>query len=155
MTFRSNNSLLKRGQTAGFSAIELVMSMSVFGIMTSGMLLGYVTSAQRAEWNAHALAAQSVAFQGAEQARSAKWDTQIQQKIGKGGSDELGLTSYERPCTLDIAASGQAVIVTNYVKITQVSANPAIRKIQSDCVWMFASRGWYTNTVILLRAPDQ
>jgi prepilin-type N-terminal cleavage/methylation domain-containing protein len=142
--------------SAGFTLIEVVMSMAVMALVIQGVFMGYAASTQRTEWNAHALAAQSVAAQGAEQARAAKWDPQAwPQTTGPGGSDELGVTNYTRAEVLDIPANGGAMMVTNYVSITTLSDSPAIRQIRSDCVWRFINHGLFTNTVVLLRASDQ
>jgi type II secretory pathway pseudopilin PulG len=147
-----------RRAAAGFTLIEVVMSVLILLIVIQGVFMGYSASTQRAEWNAHALAAQSMAAQGAEQARAARWDPQIWPRTtGPGGSDELGATNYARAEVLDIPANGKspAMMATNYVSITDVSINPPLRQIRSDCVWRFINRGLFTNTVILLRASDQ
>jgi len=141
---------------AGFTLVEVVVSVAILALVIHGVLLGYAASAQRAEWNAHSLAAQALASQCAEQARSAKWDTQAwPQGVGAGQPDELGVTNYMQTDTLDIAASGPPLIVTNFVSITAVSLNPPVRQIRSECVWRFMDRGRFTNTVTLLRASDQ
>lgn len=50
---------------------------------------------------------------------------------------------------------GHPMMVTNFVQVTQVSNNPPLRQIRSDCVWSFMGRGPFTNSVILMRAADQ
>jgi hypothetical protein len=46
--------------------------------------------------------------------------------------------------------------VTNHVWVSTVSANPPLRLIRSDAIWRFPLTGTiYTNTIMLLRAPDQ
>ena len=140
----------------GFTLVEVAMSMAMFGMVVEGALLGYVKFTQQAEWNAHALSAQSLASQGAEQARAAKWNPlQWPQGVGPGLSDELGTTNYAQSCALDVFMDGHPMIVTNFVEITQVSNNPPLRQIRSDCVWSFMGRGPFTNSVILMRAADQ
>ena len=122
------------------------------------------------------LAAQSIASQGAEAARCAKWDTQVYgTNTGDGTQDELCVQStwvngfnpqYQNSnYTLDIPVSGAPIYVTNYVTISQIqdSPLPQLRQIRSDCVWVFSpavsgtniAMGAITNTVITLRAPDQ
>jgi type II secretory pathway pseudopilin PulG len=140
----------------GFTLVEVVLSMALLALVVEGAFLGYVKFTSQAEWSARSLAAQSLASQGAEQARSARWDPlKWPQGVGPGKSDELGLTNYQQSCTLDIAMNGQPLIATNFVSVTKVSDNPPVRQIRSDCIWSFMSRGPFTNTVILLRAPDQ
>ena len=140
----------------GLTLMEVLVSMAVLGMVFAGVIAGLLTCSRSAEWSAHSLAAQSIASQGLEQARAAKWDPQAwPQTIGPGLADELGLTSYVQTATLDVPYQGQPTIVTNYISVTSVSADPPIRQIRSDCVWTFMSRGPFTNTVITLRAADQ
>ena len=141
---------------SGFTLAEVLVSLSILGFLFSGTVMCYIACSQRAEWSAHSLAAQSIAVQGAEQARSAKWDPQAwPQTIGPGCADELGVTNFVQITTLDIPVSGSPAMATNYVSVTSVSASPPIRQIRSDCVWKFAGRGLFTNTVFTLRAADQ
>ncbi len=123
------------------------MAIVVLAILVQGVIYGYVASAQRAEWSAHALAAQSLASQGVEQARAAQWDPLF--------TDELPPTNYTEIDTLDIPESGAPEYATNFISIAAISTNPPLRRIRADCVWSFSRRGLFTNTVITLRAPDQ
>jgi prepilin-type N-terminal cleavage/methylation domain-containing protein len=155
MRVRSNKNK-KTKSTSGFTLAEVVVSMAVLAVMVQGVVLGYVGSAERAEWNAHSLAAQSLASQAAEQARAARWDPQAwPQGVGPGLADELGVTTYQQVEILDVPTHSKPITVTNYVQITTVSENPPLRQIRADCVWHFLNRGAFTNTVIMLRAADQ
>ena len=141
---------------SGFTLVEVVISGAILALVIQGVILGYVRISRQAVWSDHSLAAQALASQGAEQARAAKWDRQAwPQGVGPGMSDELGVTNYTQINVLDVPNHGKPVLVTNYISITQVSDNPPLRQIRSDCVWSFLGRGWFTNTVITLRAPDQ
>jgi type II secretory pathway pseudopilin PulG len=151
---------------AGFSLIELLVAFGVFGAITGGVIFGYIQSNRMAEWSAISLAAQSYASQGAEQARAADWRPRdYPASTGFGSMDELPPTNYincgpnyilDIPIKGDPSASDFAFFVTNYVSVTTVSINPPLRQIRSDAVWTFYLTGQkYTNTVILLRAPDQ
>ena len=152
----SSSQFGKGKEISGFTLAEAVIALAILALLVQGIILCYVRFTQQAEWSAYSLAAQSLASQGAEQARSAKWDPQAwPQGIGPGQPDELGLTQYAVPNTLKVPPNGQPIIVTNYVKITSVSTNPPLRQIRSDCAWNFLDRGAFTNTVILLRAADQ
>lgn len=156
MKIRRGNFKVGREEVSGFTLAEVVIAIAVLGLVFQGVLLGYVKFTQQAEWTARSLAAQSLATQAVEQARAAKWDTQAwPQGVGPGLSDELGVTSFQQTNTLDIPMNGQPIVVTTYVQITTVSANPQVRQIRADCVWPFLGRGWFTNTVSVLRAPDQ
>ena len=154
-------------RAVGFTLIELMVAAAVFGLVTSGLLYGYVQSNRMAEWSAISLAAQSYASQGAEQARAADWRPRdFPFTSGSiGSSDELSPTNYvlcganyilDVPIKGDPATTDFAFFVTNYVSITDVSISPPLRQIRSDAVWTFYLTGKrYTNTIILLRAPDQ
>jgi type II secretory pathway pseudopilin PulG len=142
--------LCGRKAEAGFTLAEVVVAIGVLGVVIQGVIFGYVVATRRAEWSAHSLAAQSLAAQGVEQARAAKWDPQAWPIV-----DELPPTSFTSTETLDIPEKGEPVYATNYITISPVAATPPLRQIRADCVWRFPSRGLFTNTVITLRAPDQ
>jgi len=125
------------------------------GIIMGVVVHGYVSATDRAEWSAYSLAAQSVANQGIEQVRAAKWDLQKSPII-----DDLGETNFTQVERLDVPASGNPVYATNYVSVITVSTYPQLRQLRADCVWSLSSRrksisGPFTNTAVTLRAPDQ
>jgi prepilin-type N-terminal cleavage/methylation domain-containing protein len=142
----------KFGKTSarGFTLAEVVISLGILGLVVTGMLYGYVNSARLAEWNAYSLAAQSMAFQGVEAARAAKWDPQAWPRV-----DELGVTNFVQVDILDVPVHKTPTYATNYVSVSWISLNPPLRQLRSDCVWRLAARGLFTNTVITLRAADQ
>jgi prepilin-type N-terminal cleavage/methylation domain-containing protein len=139
-----------RNAASGFTLAEVVIAIAVLAIIIQGVIYGYIDSSRRAEWNGRSLAAQSLALQGVEQARAAKWDPQAWPIV-----DELPPTNYVEIDTLDIPLAGQAIYGTNYISITTVSLNPLLRQIRADCVWNFLGGRCFTNTVITFRAPDQ
>ena len=150
--------------TKAFTLVEVLISLVILVGVMAGMIYGYVQANQIAEWSSMSLAAQSIASQGAEQARCAKWDTNVwpPTNTGPGTGDELGLTNYTQSgtnYTFDIPVSGGAetnACVTNFVIITKVSDTPPVRQIVSRCEWVFPRTGAkFTNIVITLRAPDQ
>lgn len=135
----------------GFTLAEIVITIAIVALVVQGTILGYVFSAQRAEWSAYSLAAQSSAMQGVEQMRAAKWDPQAWPV-----ADELPPTNYSQLVILDVpVATSNAVYATNFVRLTTVSVNPPLRQLRTDCVWKLMKRGPFTNTVITQRAPDQ
>ena len=133
-----------------FTLVELVITTALAALVIAGSVCGYVLSAQRAEWSAYSLAAHSLAMQGIEQIRAAKWDPN-----GWPAVDELT----NRPPqidVLDIPISGTNIAyATSYVNIAVVSANPPLKKVTVQTVWPFVGRGPFTNTIITYRAPDQ
>lgn len=134
----------------GFTLAEVVISLLILAVLVGGMIGGYVNSAGLAEWNAHSLAGQSLAFQAVEAARAAKWDPQAWPPV-----DELGITNFVQVEILDIPIHKTPIYATNYVSVTWVSTNPPLRQLRADCVWGFPGRGHFTNVVITLRAADQ
>ena len=134
----------------GITLVEVVMAMGIIALMLGGIINGYIMSAQRAEWSAYSFAAQSLASQGVEQARSTKWDP-----LAYPAVDEMLPGTYVKTDTLDVPISLVAITATNYVTITQVSASPALRQIRSDSVWILMGKGPFTNTSITFRSPDQ
>jgi prepilin-type N-terminal cleavage/methylation domain-containing protein len=134
----------------GFTLVEVVITIGIVALLVYGTISGYVFSANRAEWSAYSMAAHSLAMQGIEQARAAKWDPQAWPV-----ADELGETNYVQMSVLDVPVKGTPVYATNYVSISTVSTNPQLRELRTDCVWSLNERGPFTNSIVTLRAPDQ
>ncbi|HEY5043907.1 MAG TPA: type II secretion system protein [Verrucomicrobiae bacterium] len=152
------------GRKTGFTLVELLVAFSIFAMVSSGVIYGYIQINRMSEWSAISLAAQSYASQGAEQVRAADWRPHdYPPATGFGTMDEMpapysAVTNYilDIPIKGNPASNDFAFFVTNYVSISDVSVNPPLRQIRSDAVWTFYLTGKkYTNTVILLRAPDQ
>ena len=59
--FGQNN---KQKAGAGFTLVEVVMSIAILALVMGGMLCGYMQTNQRAEWSSLSLAAQSFASMG-------------------------------------------------------------------------------------------
>jgi len=143
---------------SAFTLVEVLITFTILAFMVSGLIYGYVQSNRMAIWSTMSLAAQSYASQGAEQARAAQWDSrQWPPTNGPGTGDELLCpTNYQQQDTIDIPRTGEDKYITNYISVTKVSDHPLLRQIQSRCVWVFPLTGKvYTNTVIIMRAPDQ
>src|SRR3954469_4310227 len=87
--------------SAGFTIIEVLVAVFIMSIMFGTIIYAYVSTNDRAEWSAYSLAAESLAMQGIEQARAAKWDPQAWPVV-----DDLGVTNYTQIEKLDVALSG-------------------------------------------------
>lgn len=134
-----------------FSLAEVAIAMGIASFALMGVIYGYTSSSRRAEWNAYSLAAHSLAMQGIEQMRAAKWDLQAWPMV-----DELGQTNFLDVNILDIPISKTNIVyATNFVQVADISSSPPLKMIRVDCVWMFVDRGPFTNTVVAYRAPDQ
>ncbi|WP_425499912.1 PulJ/GspJ family protein [Fontisphaera persica] len=134
-----------------FTLAEVLIAMSISVLIMGSIVYGYLGTATRAEWNAYSLAAQSLALQRIEQARSCKWDPEASPPI-----DQLVASNFPPEVNiLDIPVSGTNIVyATNFTTITVVSADPPTKCVMVQCVWNFKGRRNYTNTVVTYRAPD-
>ncbi len=144
---------MRRGvKNAGFTLPELVIATAIAAISLSGVIYGYILSAQSAEWSAYNLAANSLAIQRLEQTRSAKWDRQASPPV-----DDVVPTNF--PVVVEILdipiTKTNVVLATNLTTISTVSTLPPLKMIRVDCSWLFTSGRVFTNTVVTYRAPDQ
>ena len=142
---------------AAFTLIEVMIAFFIFGLVTSGMIYGYVEANRIAEWSSQSLAAMSYASQGMEQMRSAQWNAEEFSSVIGSGTDVLGTSgSTNQVDTLDIPSTGAPIYVTNYLTWSTISTNPPLKLLVSQVVWSFRLTGQlFTNTMVTLRAPDQ
>jgi prepilin-type N-terminal cleavage/methylation domain-containing protein len=147
------------GNKGGFTLAEVVIALAIAAMLMAGISLGFVQSARQAEWSAYNLAAQSLALQGIEQARSAKWDPQAIVPVDNCTSTNFPTTTTN---LLDVPISGTngQTYATNTWTITLVSTNPyPLKMIRVDTTWEFVRSSGpsrvFTNTVATLRAPDE
>lgn len=160
-------------QAFGFTLAEVVISIAVTALVFAGILTGYVQSARHAEWTGYSLAAQALAVQQIEQARSAVWDystgagrneiTNLNLMNPQYNSATKTTTGYSW-ATLDLPCSGTNVVrATNYVTVKMLYfnnvANPPVQlqMMRVDTVWPFTvgtAPKYFTNTVATYFAPD-
>lgn len=141
--------------SAGFTLVEVVLALSILAVVFGGIITASVQTTRRAEWSGYSLAAQALANQILERARSAKWDVL--------GHDEMASLQTVTIQQLDvpIAGTNNIVYATNFVTITTIPvfANPpaSVRMVRVDTVWPFM-RGTnyiaFTNTIASYFAPD-
>ena len=157
-----------RANNAGFSLIEILVAFLIFGMAIGGLIYGYVQANRLAEFSSMSLAAQSLAQQGMEQARSAQWDSQMYPLTnGPGTADEIslfpsntcptGATNYQQSDSLDVPSTGSQISVIDYITVTNMPiGNVLLRQIRSYVVWTLPMSGrQYTNFAITQRAPDE
>jgi type II secretory pathway pseudopilin PulG len=172
VTIRSNPCRANR-HAVGFTLAEVVVSLAVTGLVFAGILTGYLQSTRRAEWSGYSMAAQALAVQQIEQARSAIWDystgtarnelTNLNLINPQYNSGTKTATGYSW-ATLDLPCSGTNVVrATNFVTIRMFYfnnvANPPVQlqMMQVDTVWPFTAGTapkYFTNTVATYFAPD-
>jgi type II secretory pathway pseudopilin PulG len=144
---------LSRRSIAAFTLAEVVVCLAIVALLFGGIITGYMQGAYRAEWAGYNLAAQALAMQQIEQAKTAVWDDQHNEF-----TNLLQMTW----ATLDLPINGtNRVYATNYVTVTtnQVSSSPDIfvQMVKVDTVWPYIRGGqvlYYTNTVADYFAPD-
>jgi type II secretory pathway pseudopilin PulG len=135
-----------------FTLTEVVFSLALIGMTAGGIINGYIQAARVADWQAHSLAAESLAMQRVEQCRAAKWDTRAFPVVDQLVSSNFPTITEQ----LDLpTVSTNASYATIYTTISTVSSSPPLRMMQADCVWTFSGRGLFTNTIVTYRAPDQ
>jgi type II secretory pathway pseudopilin PulG len=139
------------GQRA-FSLIEALIASTIAALMFGGIVYGYIQSSRNAEWSAYSFAAQSMAIQRLEQARSCKWDPDATPTVDQLTSDQFPTVVWP----LDIPMTGSNVVyATNYTTITTISTAPPLKMISVETVWPFTlSKRLYTNAIVTYRAPD-
>jgi type II secretory pathway pseudopilin PulG len=154
----------KRTAANAFTLAEVMIGFVIFGLVTAGMIYGYVQANRVAEWSSQSLAAMSCASQGIERMRAAQWSAD-EDFTTQNSTDVLPMTrkadgsfSYltNEVNTMDIPGNGNPILVTNFLTVTQIHTNPHLRQIVSQVVWTFRLTGTqYTTTIVTLRAPDQ
>lgn len=145
------------GSASGFTLAEVVISLAIAAMLFAGLISAYIQSSYRAEWTGYSLAAQSLAVQQLEQARSAAWDINT-----SPARNEITNVPTLTSAILDLPVTGTNVTwATNYSTILSVSitntAGASVYMVRVDTVWPFIWRGltrYYTNTVADMFAPD-
>jgi prepilin-type N-terminal cleavage/methylation domain-containing protein len=156
MKFKLEQTAGQRAFT-GFTLVEVMMTVTIFALVAAGVVYGYTQADRSAEWSSMSLAAQSLASEGLERARSATWETEA---TSDTTADDIppgptGTTNFPELRTMEIPASGTNFTVTNYISITTISANPPVRQILAYSVWRFPLTGkWFTNTLVTQRASN-
>jgi hypothetical protein len=162
---------------AGFvcSFWELLVAVAIVALVFGTIINGYLISAKKSQWSGYSLAAQAMAVQSVEQARSAVWDIAMQtteitnmnliaKAITVSGANWT-MTGYTTNI-MDIPWKGtNYVVATNFITVQTVFENGItnpwvqLQVVRVDTVWPFD--GWgnftrrvYTNSVCTLIAPD-
>ncbi len=140
------------GKTSGVTLIEGVVSLAIAGVMVSGLVSGFYQAVQSAELAAYSLAGNSMAVQGLEQVRAAKWDPVAYPPVDNVVNSNFPV----RVEVLDIPVTKSNIVyATNRFYISTVSTAPPLKLIRVECTWKFHRKGLYTNVACTYRAPDQ
>jgi len=153
------------------------MAIVVVAVVFSGVLTAYIQTTTRAQWSGYSLAAQSLAIQQVEQARSAVWDLYsganeiidmplIDKRVTAGGRSITGYMTnvLDIPYNTRVGLGANFVWATNYVTIQEINprfndqaGQAVVRLIRVDTVWAFTWNNTcrlYTNTICTYAAPD-
>jgi type II secretory pathway pseudopilin PulG len=145
---------LSRKSIAAFTLAEVVVCLAIVALLFGGIITGYMQAAYRAEWAGYNLAAQALAMQQIEQAKTAVWD--------KDRNEFTNLLAVSWGM-LDLPINGtNRVYATNYVTVTtnvtiSISPDVIVQMVKVDTVWPYIRNGrtfYYTNTVADYYAPD-
>lgn len=141
-----------RSTESAVTLVETLVAMMVVAVTIAATVNGYILAANRAEWSAQSLAAHSLVIQKMEQVRSATWNM-----TGEFPVDNITEANFpETKSVLDLPIAGSNVVsAVTYTRISTISTNPALKMIRVDCVWPYRERGFFTNTLITYRAPEQ
>jgi prepilin-type N-terminal cleavage/methylation domain-containing protein len=147
-----NIELRRHSRRSGMTLVETLVSMVIVALTITATINGYILSANRAEWSAQSLAAHSLAIQRLEQVRAATWNM-----TGETPVDFLTDANFPAiKSVMDIPLSGSnAVTAIVSTTISTVSTKPPLKMIRVDCAWPYRNRGWFTNTILTYRSPEQ
>jgi hypothetical protein len=151
---RENGGPGDQPRRAGFTLAEVVMAMAIAMVVFAGIIGAYIHGCYRAEWAGYSLAAQALAIQQIEQAKSAKWDIQDVPIV-----NEITNLPAVTASQLDLPISGTNVTwATNFISVMSLTNGPvSYYFVRVDTVWPFFWRNqvtYYTNTVADYFAPE-
>jgi len=142
-----------RKRCSALTIIEVVIALALSALTFGGIVSGHIFAARKAEWSAYSLAAQSLAMQRMEQARSAKWDLLASPPVNQLIQANFPPINND---VLDIPISGSNIVyASTTTTISSVSTNVPLVLIRVECVWPFMDRGFFTNSIQTYRSPDQ
>jgi Tfp pilus assembly protein PilV len=160
-----------RPREAGMTLGEVLIATAIVALVFGGIIVSYIQSGMRVQWSGYALAAQSLANEVLEQARSATWDPTQTPPVNNLTNMNLQSVSYNAAtltysgystAILDVPyASTNYILATNYVTLQTISVNGnaqvQLQFLRVDTVWPFSLRQanlFFTNTVCTMIAPD-
>ena len=145
-----------QAQVSGFTLVEVALAMSIIAMVFSITIVAYIHACTRAKWSGYSLAAQALAVQQIEQARSAVWDPTQNPPV-----DELANLPTKTTNQLNLPISGTNVLfATNYITVSLLTNNGSqFHMVRVDTVWNFVGYATnrvhiFTNTAVSYFAPD-
>jgi len=166
---RAQKSETCAGAPRGFTLVEVLVALAVVALLFGGVLTTYIQASRQAEWAGYALAAQAIAIQQIEQARSAVWDP----AISKNELTNMNLLAWTyNPATkvgtgytinvLDLPVSGTNIVVaTNFVTVKMLNltgfTNAQVQMVTVNTVWPLSTPSGtrlFTNCAASYYGPD-
>ncbi len=137
--------------------VEVMIAMAMIVMVFCGIIGLYVHTSYKAEWSGYSLAAQALAIQQLEQAKSAVWDPRAFPP-----KNEITNLTKVTAAVLDLPISGTNITwATNRATVTEITTctTPLVTTylVRVDTVWPFRWRNrvnYYTNTLATYLAPD-
>jgi prepilin-type N-terminal cleavage/methylation domain-containing protein len=141
-----------RRNREGMTLVEVVLSLAISAVAVAGIISGYIFSMASAQKWALSLAANAKAMERIEETRGARWNISIWPSV-----DQLVATNFpDQLVILDHSASGGGIVyATNITQISDISADPPLKRIRVDCIWTFKGSLLFTNTIETCRGPKQ
>jgi type II secretory pathway pseudopilin PulG len=135
---------------AAFTLVEVAFATAIAALVMAGMFEGYNLAGRQAQYSACSLAANSMAIRQMEQIIAAPWFPaySITTLLNQNGTNSANL------CLP--SAQSNVVNCTIIYNTTPLSSSPPYAMIQVQCVWTLPNYGGtYTNTVAMLRGPNE
>jgi|ERR1700677_4857548 type II secretory pathway pseudopilin PulG len=148
---QTNNPTRVNQVGAAFTLIEVAVAMAIAVLVMTGMFEGYTLASRRAQFASYSLAANATAMKQLESIVASTWFI-----TGNTSTNLFNpILSAATVNALCLPSSGSNLVyATNFATVTQLSTNPPYAMVRVDCVWNFMGLGMFTNTVAVLRAPD-
>jgi prepilin-type N-terminal cleavage/methylation domain-containing protein len=141
-----------RPASPAFTLIEVAVSVAIAALVMAGMFQGYTLASYQSQYSSFQLAANAMAMQKVESIYGSYWKATgvtmtdlFNPSISQTQTNALCLPTSET----------NLIYATNYATVTQISSNPPYALITVNCVWNFLGNGLHTNTVCVIRAPDE
>ncbi|HTB86091.1 MAG TPA: hypothetical protein VK742_20765 [Candidatus Sulfotelmatobacter sp.] len=161
-------------EAAAFTLIEVVIATAIVALVFGGIINCYIQSGVRVEWSGYSLAAQSMAMQMIERAKSGTWNPTATPPVNNltnlnllgtsviVTSSNYTYTGYSTG-VLDVPyETTNYVTATNFVTVQMITGVGGQSQVQMQfvkvqTVWPFFLRSknlFFTNTVATMMGPD-
>jgi hypothetical protein len=141
----------KFDDNSAMTLIEIVVALGISVLLMTGLFQGYTMVSRRAMFSSYSVAADALAMKQMEEIVPASWIP----TLGVTNLFNPVLTTTQTNALGMPGSSTNLIYATNYASLRQVSTSPPYVMIRVDCVWSFMDMGMFTNTVAVMRGPDE